>query len=200
MNWENHDGAVAVNCSVFFKVKEAFGGLSNMSNDYPLMVNGVKAGSSEALYQACRYPHRPEWQAEIMRANLPMIAKRIARKKEWIAETRSDWEEIRASVMRWALQVKLAQHPRRMRAIFEKSRRMPIVERSSKDSFWGAILEDDGVLRGENRLGILLMELRNMASPIRVIPPAIEEFKIGGDFVSEIRERSLAQQMMPFSA
>jgi hypothetical protein len=55
-------------------------------------------------------------------------------------------------------------------------------------------------LRGENRLGILLMELRNMASPIRVIPPAIEEFKIGGDFVSEIRERSLAQQMMPFSA
>jgi hypothetical protein len=44
------------------------------------------------------------------------------------------------------------------------------------------------------------MELRNMASPISVIPPAIEEFKIGGDFVSEIRERSLAQQMMPFSA
>jgi hypothetical protein len=77
---------------------------------------------------------------------------------------------------------------------------MPIVERSSKDSFWGAILGEDGVLRGENRLGILLMDLRDMASPIRVIPPAIEEFKICGDFVSEIRERSQAQQMMPFSA
>lgn len=200
MNWENNEGVLAVNCAVFFKVKEAFGGLSNMSNDYPLMVNGVKAGSSEALYQACRYPHKPEWQAIIMGANLPMIAKRIARKNEWLAETRSDWEEIRVDVMRWVLQVKMAQHPRRMRAIFEKARRRPIVERSPKDSFWGAILGEDGVLRGENMLGISLMELRNIASPLRVVPPEIIDFKIGGNAICEIHERSQAQQMMPFSA
>ena len=70
MNWEWR-GVEKENCAVVFKVAEEFGGLSNMSNEFPLVVYG-EAGeefifkSSEALYQACRYPHQPKWQREIM--------------------------------------------------------------------------------------------------------------------------------------
>ena len=48
MNWEGA-GTVHENCVVFFKVNEEWGGLSNMSNDFPLRVNGLRIGSSEAL-------------------------------------------------------------------------------------------------------------------------------------------------------
>jgi hypothetical protein len=40
------------------------------------------------------------------------------------------------------------------------TRERPIVERSRKDPFWGALLDENGVLRGENWLGRSLVELR----------------------------------------
>ena len=42
--------------AVFRKTKERFGALSNMAGGFPLHVNGVKIRTSEALYQACRFP------------------------------------------------------------------------------------------------------------------------------------------------
>ena len=51
MDWVfqgNRHGAVAV----VFRVKEQFGDLSNMSNVFPLLVQGIPVKSSEALYQA----------------------------------------------------------------------------------------------------------------------------------------------------
>jgi predicted NAD-dependent protein-ADP-ribosyltransferase YbiA (DUF1768 family) len=78
MNWE-WEGKVHEDCVVFFKVGEEYGGLSNMSNDFPLRVNGLRIGSSEALYQSCRFPHRPDWQREILDAPHAMRAKMVAK-------------------------------------------------------------------------------------------------------------------------
>ena len=47
------------NAVVFLKTSEAFGGLSNMAPGFPLCVNGIAIRTSEALYQACRFPHVP---------------------------------------------------------------------------------------------------------------------------------------------
>jgi len=47
---------------VFLKTREAFGGLSNMAAGFPLHVQGSRIYTSEALYQACRFPHLPEIQ------------------------------------------------------------------------------------------------------------------------------------------
>ena len=54
----------------------------------------------------------------------------------------------------------IAQHFKKFGGPLRWSAPRPIVERSRKDRFWGAVLEADGVLRGQNRLGRLLMELR----------------------------------------
>src|SRR5262249_19895484 len=112
MNWE-WEGTVHQDCVVFFKVQEEWGGLSNMSNEYPLVVGGVRVGSSEALYQAMRFPHRPDWQKEILEAPHAMRAK-MESKKEGRRKTgsREDWEQVQEEVMRWVLRVKLACHLR----------------------------------------------------------------------------------------
>jgi predicted NAD-dependent protein-ADP-ribosyltransferase YbiA (DUF1768 family) len=44
----------------FRKTNEKFGGLSNMAPGFPIVVLGYRIRTSEALYQACRFPHMPE--------------------------------------------------------------------------------------------------------------------------------------------
>ncbi|MCX7664822.1 MAG: NADAR family protein [Gemmataceae bacterium] len=200
MNWEE-GGIVHENCVVFFKVNEEWGGLSNMSNDFPLHVNGLRITSSEALYQAGRFPHRPDWQREILDAPHAMQAKMKAKKEGRRKEhSRPDWEEVQVDVMRWCLRVKLAQHFTKFGGLLRWSAPRPIVEQSRKDRFWGAVLEGDGVLRGENRLGWLLMELREEllackqageeSRLLRVEPPQIPDFMMLGKPVAVIDSTS----------
>lgn len=178
-----HDGKLFENCAVFFKVRDRFGGLSNMAGNFPAKVNGMFFGSSEALYQACKFPENPGLQAEIGKMASPLFAKAKARKNE--DEARGDWEELKIEVMRWVLRVKKAQNPARMSAILRDTNRRPIVERSGKDRFWGAVLENDGFLHGENRLGVLLSEVRAEKSG-PALPPAAPGFLIAGRPVGEI--------------
>jgi ribA/ribD-fused uncharacterized protein len=186
------------NCVVVFKVNEEFGGLSNMCNEFPLRVAGLAIGSSEALYQACRYPHRLDWQREILEAPHAMRAKMACKKEGRRQQSRRDWAEVQLEVMRWVLRVKLAQHLRRFGGLLRWSGSRPIVERSRKDRFWGAVPEADGVLRGENWLGRLLMELRaelaarraagEESSLLRVKPLAIPEMRLLGREIGVIEE------------
>src|SRR5436309_5954032 len=88
-------------CAVFSKTKEEFGGLSNMAGGYPLCVNGVRILTSEALYQACRFPHRPEVQRLIIAQKSPMTAK--MKSKPHREDSRPDWDEVRVLIMRWCL-------------------------------------------------------------------------------------------------
>jgi ribA/ribD-fused uncharacterized protein len=196
MNWEE-EGTAHQNCVVFYKVNEEWGGLSNMSNEFPLRVNGLRIGSSEALYQACRFPHRPDWQQEILDAPHAMQAKMKAKKEGRRKEhSRLDWDEIQVEVMRWCLRVKLAQHVMKFGGLLRRSAPRPIVEQSRKDRFWGAVLEQDGVLRGQNRLGQLLAELREElltcraagqeSRLLRVEPPQVPEFLLLGQAIGVV--------------
>lgn len=150
--WEGGD------CVVFHKVKEAFGGLSNMSNEFPLVLGGVAIRSSEALYQAMKFPHLPAVQLAILAERSPMSAK--MRAKPHAARIREDWEAVKVDVMRWCLRVKLAQHPRSFGALLLATGERPIVERSHKDRFWGAVPVEPDVFVGINLLGVLLVDLR----------------------------------------
>lgn len=145
---------------VVYKTKEDFGGLSNMASGYPLQINGVHILTTEALYQACRFPHLPEVQQEIIRQHSPMTAK--MKSKPHRKDTRPDWDEVRYKVMRWSLRVKLAQNYEEFGRLLLATRDRPIVEQSRKDDYWGAKLADESgdTLIGQNVLGRLLMELR----------------------------------------
>lgn len=195
MIWE-HNGQVLHRCAVVFRVKEEFGELSNMAGGFGLRVNGHRVWSSEALYQTCRFPRHPEIQAEIIRERSPMGAKMKA-KKDGRREklSRPDWEEVRVDVMYWCLQVKLAQNLGPFFWPLKSTGARPIVEKSRKDAFWGAIPDEDGILRGANQLGRLLVRLREAArarfdsarAALQVVePPGIEDFLLLEEPISTV--------------
>tara|TARA_R110002124_G_scaffold283057_1_gene458577 strand:- start:2293 stop:3387 length:1095 start_codon:yes stop_codon:yes gene_type:complete len=179
---------------VFLKTKERFGGLSNMAAGFPLRVNRVRIKTSEALYQACRFPHMPEVQQLIIGENSPMRAK--MRSKPYRRVSRHDWDFVRVKIMRWCLRVKLAQNWREFGRLLLATGDRPIVEQSRKDDFWGAKVAEDGTLVGMNVLGRLLMELREQlkgdeAESLRFIEPlAISEFLLFGQPIEAVQAAS----------
>ena len=143
---------------VFRKTKENFGGLSNMAGSYPVWVNRTRILTTEHLYQSCRFPHNPEVQTKILAEKSPMAAKMTS--KPYRKLTREDWETAKVEIMRWCLNLKLAQNWNTFRPLLLETGTKLIVEESPKDPFWGAKLHFNGVLFGQNMLGKLLMELR----------------------------------------
>lgn len=181
---------------VVYKTKEAFGGLSNMASGYPLKINGVRILTSEALYQACRFPHMPEVQQEIIAQHSPMTAK--MKSKPHRKDSRPDWDEVRHKVMRWCLRVKLAQNYEVFGRLLLTTCDKPIVEQSRKDDFWGAKLADEAgdILVGQNVLGRLLMELReklkgDAEGMLKMVPPlGIPNFMLLGKSIESVTVRS----------
>lgn len=181
-------------CVWFRKTAEEFGGLSNMAPGYPLVVNGVLIGTSEAVYQALRFPHEPALQRVIIEERSPMTAK--MKTKPHRDRTRPDWDQVKVRIMRWALRVKLAQNWDKFGALLESTGDLPIVESSRKDAYWGAKEDDEhGTLVGTNVLGRLLMELRaSLRSGDRdslrsVEPPAIPDALLLGKPIERIAQR-----------
>jgi type I restriction enzyme S subunit len=189
---------------VFLKTNERFGGLSNMAPGFPLRVNEVHIRTSEALYQACRFPHMPDVQRKIIDEHSPMTAK--MRSKPFLKDSRPDWDAVRVKIMRWCLRVKLAQNWREFGRLLLATGDRPIVEQSRKDDFWGAKVAEDGSLVGMNVLGRLLMELREQlkgdeAESLRSIEPlAIPEFLLFQRPIEMICTTSSASRPVAFEA
>lgn len=179
----------------FRKTKENFGGLSNMCAGYPLVINGHIIRTSEAIYQACRFPDFPDIQRLIINEKSPMTAK--MKSKPYRQHTRKDWDKVRVKIMRWCLQVKLAQNFIKFGQLLEETHKWPIVEDSRKDKFWGAVRDKNNkqILTGINALGRLLMELRQTYRSAKrydllyVAPLYIDNFNLFGEPIQAIDER-----------
>ncbi|MFO7829778.1 MAG: NADAR family protein [Bacteroidales bacterium] len=170
-------------CCCFGSGIKDFSGLSNMSTDFELEVNGLRIMTSEALYQSMRFTSFPDIQEEILNEKSPMSAKMVGRK--YLQKTRPDWEDVKTDVMGWCIRVKLAQHFIRFGALLAITYPKDIVELSAKDGFWGAKpIEKSDVLIGINALGRILMELRqeyfseNKYKLLKVMPLEIDHFKL----------------------
>lgn len=153
----------------FYKTDETFGLLSNMKGRIYLQVNEVSFYSSEALYQALKFPYSPEIQKKIAGVKSPLIAKRVA--QSFRDKSRGDWENVRNNIMRLVLRIKYVQWPPFRDILFQTGDKA-IVEVSRKDTYWGAIEINEETIEGRNILGRLLMELREDAKCERVFDRA----------------------------
>ena len=144
-------------CAAFRRTHEKYGGLSNMAGGYPIYIKDKYIRTSEALYQACRFPDHPQLQEEIIAQKSPMTAKSISRKYDHL--TRKDWMQQRVRIMNWCIHMKLLYNWKKFGNLFEQTGDMEIVELSSKDDFWGAF-ERSGYAEGYNVLGLLLKQTR----------------------------------------
>lgn len=149
-------------CVAFSKTKEAFGGFSNMSMEYPLEVNGVVFPSSEHFYQCMKYVDHPEVQREILGERNPLLMKNKQKKHRGLI--RKDWEELKEIIMEVTIHLKLVTHWVKFGNLLVDSGIKEIVEISKKDSFWGMIpqVSNPSVLVGENKLGMILSRFRDL--------------------------------------
>jgi ribA/ribD-fused uncharacterized protein len=136
---------------LFYRVSERFGEFSNFSPQ-PIKLNGKTWPTSEHYFQAQKFADT-EYEEEIRRARSPMVAARLGRSRK--KPLRKDWESSKENVMREALRAKFTQHLD-LRALLLSTGDEIIVEHTQNDDYWG----DGGDGSGKNRLGILLMELR----------------------------------------
>jgi len=182
-------------CISFRKTTEKFGGLSNMASGYPIVVNNIFIRTSEALYQALRFTEFSEIQKEIISQTSPMTAK--MKSKKYRDRTREDWHKLRVHIMRWTLRVKLLQNKDTFGKLLLETEDLPIVEESSKDTFWGAKLINNR-LEGMNVLGRLLMQLRAEYREYKdfnyIEPLKVENFCLYGKNITTILKEDKEKQ------
>lgn len=137
---------------ILFSAKSVeYGWLSNFSPD-GFTLDAVRWPSVEHYYQAQKYAGSAVAE-RIRRAESPLKARKAGQDRSLVP--RADWDARKEEVMREALHAKFTQN-RRLRDRLVATGDVVLVHASSSDVFWGQTA--DGV--GENRLGVLLMELR----------------------------------------
>jgi ribA/ribD-fused uncharacterized protein len=178
--------------AVFRKTRDPWGGFSNMCAGYPITIDGITVRTSEALYQALKFPTHPDIQELVISQRSPMAAKMVT--KPHRDKIRCDWVDTREDIMYWCLVQKLHQNPSFV-TFLEASAGMDIVEDSFKDRYWGAVPNKAGdVLYGANRLGNLLMRLRREwfgIGTVRALLPA-DSFLCGNPLSNLVISNAIA--------
>ncbi len=134
----------------FYTKTMPFWGLSNFAP--PGFENdGVFWPTVEHFFQAQKFESH-EIRDRIRRALTPKEARTLGQSRSF--PLRSDWDEVRESVMLYALRLKFKMPAARDLLLSTYDR--PLVESSPYDYYWAA--GQDGT--GQNRLGHLLMQVR----------------------------------------
>lgn len=123
-----------------------------LSNFWPvdIIFEGDAYPSVEHAYQAAKTLHKDDRDV-IRRANTPGIAKRLGKK----VPMRDDWDEVKLTIMRELLIQKFKS--KTLRSRLRELADVQLIEGNYwGDTFWGVCKG-----KGENRLGKLLMEIRD---------------------------------------
>ena len=163
--------------------KSAWGAFSNFQPlAVPILAGPWSFGASESAYQACKFPARPGVQQRIAEAPTAREAAAIGRTPGVGIDP--GWNAQRVDVMRWVLRMKREANRDEIDALLAATGERPIVEVSTRDTWWGARLVADRY-EGNNVLGRLWMELRQQ---LREYDPASRS----GAWVGRIRVGCLA--------
>lgn len=116
------------------------------------------ASTSEALYQALKFPADSEARRCILAAATPGEAKKLGGRRGFArhhCEMRDDWDDVKLGVMRTVLRAKFSDPDLRARLLATGD--APLIEASPYDAYWGWGRSKCG----HNHLGRLLCELRD---------------------------------------
>ncbi len=136
----------------FYSATGDYGCFSNFSR-HSIFLKGKRWPTTEHYFQAQKFAGEPD-EEEIRKAAKPMLAASMGRERN--RPLRRDWEGAKEGVMLDALRAKFTQHED-LKAILLSTGDAKLVEYTENDSYWG----NGGDGSGKNRLGLLLMQLRN---------------------------------------
>jgi N-glycosidase YbiA len=137
----------------FFSRNSEFSAFSNFA-PYGFEQEGIFWPTVEHYFQAQKFPgaHMAPYRDRIRGAPSPQAAKVLGRSEKF--PLRSDWDRVKENIMRHALRRKF-ENPELRTLLLSTGKRL-LVEDSPYDSYWGRGKSGNG----RNRLGVLLMELR----------------------------------------
>jgi N-glycosidase YbiA len=142
------------NVVYFYSTQGEYGCFSNFSA-HGFELDGKYWKTSEHYFQAQKFvPHKEHVEA-VRLAKTPKQAAEIGRDRK--RPLRRDWESVKEDIMRRALIAKFKAHDD-IREILLNTGEAKIVENAPGDYYWG--IGKNG--SGKNRLGILLMEVREI--------------------------------------
>lgn len=139
----------------FYAVGDAYGELSNFA-PFPIFLRGKRWPTSEHFFQAQKFAGTSH-EEQVRRAKKPRLAAEMGRDRK--RPLRRDWASVKDGVMLEALRAKFSQHAD-LRALLLATGDARLVEHTANDDYWG----DGGDGSGENRLGQLLMRVRDELS------------------------------------
>jgi len=139
----------------FYSVNEAYGEFSNFAL-FPIKLKGKIWKTTEHYFQAQKFVDKA-YQEKIRKASTPMKAAQLGRSRK--VRIVKKWDNIRDNVMYEALKAKFTQHEELNELLLATGDKI-LIEHTENDSYWG----DSGDGSGKNRLGKLLMRLREKLS------------------------------------
>ena len=143
----------------FYETSDEFGCFANLS-PHPIRMKGKLWPTTEHYFQAQKFAGTPLGE-EIRKVKRPGIAFRKGNNRRK-AKPVKGWDSKRDQIMREALHAKFTQHEN-LREILLSTGDRKIVEHTDRDAYWG----DGGNGTGKNRLGQLLMELREQLQSMK---------------------------------
>lgn len=117
------------------------------------------AYTSEAFYQALKFPNHPEIQRDILLEPNGFRSKIIAKKHA--SKIASGWDRVKVAAMTYAVWLKVRSN-REILSRFPPGENPTLVELTSRDHFWGASIGEDDQIIGENQLGKVWMSVLRM--------------------------------------
>lgn len=138
---------------LFTKESDDYGFLSNFAS-YPITIDGINFRTTEQFFQWSKFLETETVHRErILNTDTPHVAKKLGKSRS--AKIQPDWNEKRNYVMAVALYHKFTQHEDLALRLIATGD-AELIEDAWWDSYWGN--GRDG--KGFNKLGKLLMELR----------------------------------------
>lgn len=137
---------------LFYSVGDELGELSNFA-PFPIKLSSKQWATSEHYFQAQKFLDVSD-RERVRLAKTPALAARLGRDRS--KKLRRDWDSVKVSVMRRAVEAKFRQHSD-LRQLLLSTGNALLVEHTENDDFWG----DAGDGSGQNMLGRILMEVRD---------------------------------------
>ena len=137
----------------FYSTGDDYGDFSNFAA-WPIKVDGKTWPTSRNTISRHKNSVMKNTAKRSVGFSSPMVAARMGRDRS--KPLRKNWESVKEQVMRKALRAKFEQTCRTACALAGQPRPAKLVEHTENDAYWG----NGGNGKGKNRLGYLLMELR----------------------------------------
>lgn len=135
------------------RIEEFQGEYRFLSNFFPspLEVDGIRYGNAEAAFQAQKVLSEEE------KREFSDLPPNVAKRKGRRVSLRPDWEEVKTEMMEKIVRAKFEENPELTRRLLETGDAELIEGNSWNDRCWGVDLRTG---KGENRLGLILMKIR----------------------------------------